>query len=311
MSQDNFDLNLLRVFEAVLKTRSTTLAADSLSLTQSAVSNALKRLRHQFNDPIFVKTSAGMVPTAIGEQLAVPLLSALSTIRQSVAATRHFDPSQANRIFTLYCSDTAQRVFIPRLLSHLRTHAPLIQLRTVQLALHEARQLMASGDVDLTLGFFLSFEAGFYRQKLFTDRYQLMVSSQHPIRRARNKLKHYLQARHIAYRPTVGSHQYMETHIDKFFAEHDTHRHIVMHAAHGLGLTEMVRDTDLIVAIPNSLAQACAQDPGIAFIDPPFDSPALDITQQWHERFHADPGHTWLRQTVAQLFQRAPNELSR
>src|SRR5690606_10145379 len=201
MSQDNFDLNLLRVFEAVLKTRSTTLAADSLSLTQSAVSNALKRLRHQFNDPIFVKTSAGMVPTAIGEQLAVPLLSALSTIRQSVAATRHFEPAQANRIFTLYCSDTAQRVFIPRLLSHLQTQAPLIQLRTVQLALHEARQLMASGDVDLALGFFLSFEAGFYRQKLFTDRYQLMVSSQHPIRRARNKLKHYLHARHIAYRP--------------------------------------------------------------------------------------------------------------
>lgn len=310
MSQDNFDLNLIRVFEAVLKTRSTTLAAESLSLTQSAVSNALKRLRQQFNDPIFVKTSAGMIPTAIGEQLAVPLLSALSTIRQSIAATRQFNPAEASRVFTLYCSDTAQRVFLPRLLSHLRAHAPLIQLRTVQLPFHDARQLMASGEVDLALGFFLSFEAGFYRQKLFTDRYQLMVSQHHPIRRARNRLKHYLQARHIAYRPTVGSHQYMETHIDKFFAEHNTVRQVVMHAAHGLGLTEMVRDTDLIVAIPSSLAQACAQDPGIVFIPPPFDSPALDITQQWHERFHADPGHTWLRHTVAQLFQNDPDELA-
>src|SRR5690606_4620859 len=143
MSQDNFDLNLLRVFEAVLKTRSTTLAADTLSLTQSAVSNALKRLRHQFQDPIFVTTRDGMVPTAIGEQLAVPLLSALSTIRQSISATRHFDPALAQRSFTLYCSDTAQRVFLPRLLIHLRAQAPSVQLRTVQLSLHEARQWMA------------------------------------------------------------------------------------------------------------------------------------------------------------------------
>jgi len=78
------DLNLLVVFAAVLKTRSTTLAADELDISQSAVSNALRRLRNHFDDALFVKTADGMAPTPLAEKLAGPIHEGLNHIRQAL-----------------------------------------------------------------------------------------------------------------------------------------------------------------------------------------------------------------------------------
>lgn len=303
MNLNTLDLNLLLVFEAVLRTGSTTLAGEQLGLTQSAVSNGLRRLRAAFDDPLFIKTPQGMSPTPTAERLATPLREGLDRIRHAVEDREDFIPSMAQRRFVLYASDTGQRVFLPRLLAQLRRDAPGVQLITHQVPARDAPPLMASGEIDLALGFFLHFQAGFYRQKLFSDHYVCMVSADHPAIRDDLTLWHYLHAPHAVYRPAVGSHAFFEDVIDKLFSEQDVQRQVVLRVTHGLGLPEIIAGTDMLVAVPASLAQACAGSPGVRFLPLPFEAPLVDITQQWHERFHRDLGHAWLRRTIAALFQ--------
>jgi len=288
MNLNTLDLNLLLVFDAVLRTGSTTLAGEELGLTQSAVSNGLRRLRAAFDDPLFIKTPQGMSPTPMAERLAPSLREGLDRIRQALDDREDFLPAASQRQYVLYASDTGQRVFLPRLLGRLRREAPGIQLVTLQASPRDAPRLMA---------------AGFYRQKLFSDHYVCMAAADHPAIQAPMTLAQYMHAPHVVYRPAVGSHAFFEDVIDKLFSEHNLRRQVVLQVTHGLGLPEIIAGTDMLVAVPASLAQACAGSPGVRFLPLPFDAPLVDITQQWHERFHRDLGHAWLRRTIADLFQ--------
>ena len=303
MNLNTLDLNLLLVFDAVLRTGSTTLAGEELGLTQSAVSNGLRRLRAAFDDPLFIKTPQGMSPTPMAERLAPSLQEGLDRIRQAIEDREDFVPAASQRQYVLYASDTGQRVFLPRLLGRLRREAPGIQLVTLQASPRDAPRLMAAGEIDLALGFFLHFQAGFYRQKLFSDHYVCMAAADHPAIQGPMTLAQYMHAPHVVYRPAVGSHAFFEDVIDKLFSEHNLRRQVVLQVTHGLGLPEIIAGTDMLVAVPASLAQACAGSPGVRFLPLPFDAPLVDITQQWHERFHRDLGHAWLRRTIADLFQ--------
>src|SRR5690349_16906865 len=95
MDPERLDLNLLRVLEALLAERHVTRAAARLGLTQSAVSNALRRLRAAFGDELFQRTPAGMEPAALARELAGPVGAALDAVRAAAALNRPFDPATA------------------------------------------------------------------------------------------------------------------------------------------------------------------------------------------------------------------------
>src|ERR1700722_8740493 len=103
-----FDLNLLRIFEAVAKDGSVSKAADTLGLSQPAVSNALNRMRRQFEDPLFVRTNKGVEPTLKAQQLATAVSQGLSTIRAGLTATTEFNPAVSKRRFTLLMTDVGE-----------------------------------------------------------------------------------------------------------------------------------------------------------------------------------------------------------
>src|ERR1700684_640711 len=107
----NVDLNLLRVFDVLYRTRSTTRAAQSLHLTQPSVSNALKRLRSLFDDVLFVKTADGMQPTPRADGIATLIDEGFASLRLALQAGSNFDPATATRTFRLYVSDIGQSVF--------------------------------------------------------------------------------------------------------------------------------------------------------------------------------------------------------
>jgi DNA-binding transcriptional LysR family regulator len=174
------DLNLLLVFDALLRTRSTTLAAEELRLTQSAVSNALKRLRVAFSDPLFVKTPEGMLPTEFAQKLARPISEGLSSIRDAVETKSSFDPSTSDRTFHIYMSDIGQMVFMPKLIAELAKTAPKLKIVTVEVSHKDAQYAMATGGIDLAIGLFMNFSSGFHEQRLFREHYVAMVRRDHP-----------------------------------------------------------------------------------------------------------------------------------
>src|SRR3954467_14494434 len=141
----DIDLNLLRVFDAVLRERGVTPAAVGLGLTQPAVSNALSRLRAVFGDPLFVRTPSGMDPTPFARELAEPVRQALALLESALAHGPGFDPASATRAFRFYMSDLGQIEFLPPLLERVQKLAPGVRLEAVALEVEDIAAARRAG----------------------------------------------------------------------------------------------------------------------------------------------------------------------
>jgi DNA-binding transcriptional LysR family regulator len=298
----NVDLNLLRVFDVLYRTRSTTRAAQSLHLTQPSVSNALKRLRSLFDDVLFVKTADGMQPTPRADGIAVLIDEGFASLRLALQAGGTFDPATATRTFRLYVSDIGQSVFVPSLVTRLRQVAPGIRIVTTDPPLDAAQQMMKLGQIDLAIGLFRGLHADFLQQRLFHETYAVLVRNDHPVIGTKLSVKQFFAADHVIYTPTAGSHSRFEAELNALAAKHDKTRRVALQLAHSFGLDRIVSSSDLVACIPSSLARALASRSGVRAVPLPFDMAPLDISQFWHERFQRDDGHHWLRSMVYELF---------
>ncbi len=153
MNVQDVDLNLLRVFDAVLRERGVTAAAGRLGLTQPAVSNALARLRALFGDALFVRTAEGMDPTPFARELGEPVRQALALLESALAHGPGFDPGGSSRAFRFYMSDLGQIEFLPPLLERVQREAPGVRLEAVALEVEDIAEALAAGALDLAVGF--------------------------------------------------------------------------------------------------------------------------------------------------------------
>jgi DNA-binding transcriptional LysR family regulator len=307
VNPNRLDLNLLRVFDAILETRSVTIAASTLNLTQSAVSNQLARLRDAFDDPLFVRTSDGMVPTPRAMAMADPIRKSLVAIRFCLEEQLGFDPATSDRTFKVFMSDVGQLVFLPRLLERITRVAPLVSIHTVQVPPSRLRDMaLESGEVDLAAGYFEDFDGSFRQQLLFEEGYVGMVRRGHPTIRDTLSLETFLGTPQLVYKPTGGGHGLQANAVDQAFAVADVPRRVAVRAAHSMGMTSVVSSTDLLVIVPSRLAAACRELADVNILALPIEVPKFQIKLHWHERFHHDPGNRWLRGLAADLFQDRP-----
>jgi DNA-binding transcriptional LysR family regulator len=299
----SLDLNLLLVFDALLRTRSVTVAAEQTGMRQSSMSGALKRLRTALEDPLFVKCGSGMAPTALALELAGPVQAGLAQIKGALAAREAFDPATSERRFVLYMSDTAQLVFLPSLLEVIRREAPGVEIRTRQCDIRQANRMMAEGGIDLAAGFFLSIDDSLHRSTLFESPYAIIASTAHPSIQGSCTLEQLAAAPHLVYRPAVGSHRAIDERIFELLAQFAKTRRRVLEVSHGLGLAEVVARTDLVACIPRPLAELCARGNRVQVLPLPATMPTMTIAQYWHERVHRDGGSMWLRGLMRRLFR--------
>lgn len=302
MNINSIDLNLFLVFQAIYATRSVTLAGDRLGMTQSAVSNALKRMRERFNDALFVRTADGMVPTPVAERLIAPIEEGIACLAQAVDQGRTFEPETSSRTFRIAVNDIGQLVMMPELLSVARGIAPGVRFETVDVSMADARQRMLHGQIDIALGSWESMGPSFYQQRLFDETFVVLMSKASPLgARERIELDDYLAAEHIAYRPQGTTDSQLQQTLDRAGAL--DRRRVVLTAAHSLGLTSIVATSGLLLTAPARLARAMvATRVDLRSVDAPFEVRPFEIRQQWHERFHQDSGNRWLRELIFGLF---------
>lgn len=296
VSTPRFDLNLLLVFEAVLASKSTTRAAAHLGLTQSAVSNALNRLRTALGDPLFVRTPEGMMPTPRALEISLPLKDAIERIRSTLAQQQDFDAAHSDRSFRVYMSDVGQMVMLPKVIQSLQQLAPGVSIETVHIgSLREREACMSSGEVDLAVGYFQDFSGPFHCQALFREEYVCMVRAGHPLAGRTPTLREFAGMRHAMYHPCGGGHAIQEQAIAAAMASHGLPWRVALRVTHFPGLTRMIAETDMITTLPRMLALAGAQSEDVEILRPPVAIPSFEIAQFWHKRFHLDPGNRWLR----------------
>lgn len=304
MNINTLDLNLLLVFDAVQRTHSTTIAGEQIGVTQSAVSNALRRLRDAFDDELFVRTECGMMPTPKAQAMAGPIQAALQQIRQVVENRGSFDARASTRHFRIAVSDIGQMWLVPQLMQELHELAPGATLETVSLIRHGTVQLMSSGEVDLAIGVLLPLGAGYFRQRLRTLRFVCIARRDHPDIRGTLSVEQMLRASYIEYHPTGGTFSVFADRADGLFAERRMHRRVALKLAHLTGIDRAVAGSDLIAVVSEALVPGFNANLGLQVLELPFESPRLTVTQQWHERIHKDPAHAWLREVVARVVGR-------
>jgi DNA-binding transcriptional LysR family regulator len=178
------DLNLLIVLEALLEKRSVTKAAKQVGLSQSALSSALGRLRVTFGDPLFVRSVAGMLPTARALELEPELRSAMASVRR-VITPGAFDPSAAKMTFRIATGDYAELLMLPPLLEVLARKAPSVGITVVPIASHPIRRL-EDGSSEVVIAPFLEASADVEVDALFDDGFVCAMRKGHPA--ARNRL---------------------------------------------------------------------------------------------------------------------------
>lgn len=306
MNINTVDLNLFLVFRAVYVTRSVTQAGDSLSMTQSAVSNALKRLRERFDDPLFVRTPSGMEPTPMASELIGLVEEGLEKFTRAIDQAQRFEPAQSDRRFRLAMNDIGQFVLMPGLLAATQDVAPGVRFETVGASsADEARDLLLEGKIDVAIGSWPPFGQGFCRTKMCDETFVVVLGASHDIGSDTLTTDQYLGAQHLTYRPSGASDAALQQTL--FANGLLAQRKVVLTAAHSLGLERVVASSRLLLTVPSRLARAMvAASPGLRFAHLPFAVEPFQIWMQWHERFDSDSGNRWLRSVTEAVFYSLP-----
>lgn len=294
------DIRLLQVFEEIYKTGSVTRAADKLGLGQPAVSIALGRLREHFDDPLFVRIANVMEPTPLARELEPQISGTLASLEQVFGYRSGFDPTTAERTFCISMTDISQLVLLPRLWAHLRRTSPGIHIDIVPLSADTPR-LLESGEADLALGFMPQLEAGFYQQSLFRQRYVCVASADHPRIRNRLSLKQFEREEHAVVTTSGTGHLI----LDREIASQGITHNIALRVPNYLGIAFVVEQTDMLVTIPERLAEVLEGRGRFKVFPVPFALPDYAVKQHWHERYHHDPGNRWLRSVLSELLSNA------
>lgn len=299
MDITDVDLNLLVVFDALLRTRSVSRAARQLRMSQPATSLALNRLRKTFGDPLFVRTSRGIHPTPFSEAMAAPLEAIIDRIRADLLQQPTFDPATAQRTVTFNMQDIGELVFLPQILERLSELAPGLQLRTVNLPMPELERALRTGEVDLAVGHFPELmSAALYQQRLFTHTFVCIVRADYPTVGGELTRKQFLEGRHAVVHPAGQINDSLEAELQ----QQGLSRRISVRIEHFLAVPTMLERSDLIFTVPYAIGASLARLAAIKLVKPPFKARPRVVRQHWHSRFHNDPANRWLRGLVADLF---------
>jgi DNA-binding transcriptional LysR family regulator len=297
------DLNLLKVFDVVMVERNVTRAAGRLSMTQPAVSNALRRLREATRQELFVPHAGGVTPTAAAQSLWPVVRESLQRLHDALESPS-FDPGASEQRFTLAMADATAAMFVPVLLADLQRQRCSVNLSFVALTTRDPRPLLEHGHADAAIGFFPDVNAALdaegpsgamRREALYGCRYVCVLRRGHPLARpGALTLDSYCDAEHVrvnfAGRP--------RGFVDEALAELGRERRVIITVTQFFTAGVVVRGSDLVAVLPRSFVPATGYQEQLAVCELPFDLPGIDVGMLWHGRHDANPAQRWLRQAV-------------
>jgi DNA-binding transcriptional LysR family regulator len=262
------------LFEGVMRERHVGRAAQRLNLTPSAVSHGLGRLRRQLNDPLFLKTPKGMAATARATQLSEPIADVLARVRNVFSIAEPFDPATSSRRFTIGAPDGASGVFLPRLIAALRQHAPDIDVSVRQvlpaagtppeLAWRSAWLELDARAMDLAIVPSDHVPGRFIKRLLYQEDFVLAMRRGHRFARDPS-LSRYCSASHLV----VSLEGDPRGFVDEILARRKLARRVALTVPNFMFALALLRETDLICAVPRRFAAAYAARFGVMAIDPP------------------------------------------
>lgn len=288
----NVDLNLLKLFDALLKERSVTRAGQRLGLSQPAASRGLGRLRKLMADPLMVRTSQGLELTPRAIELAEPVAKLLDDAR-SIVAPSVFDASTASGSLTIATTDHMTLLMMPTLLSSLEQLAPGLDL-IIPAQSSDNVAAVSRGDADMAIGVFYELPDRLHRRALYDEDLVCLVRRNHPVTMEGLNLDSFISLKHISV--IITGHG--GSTVDDALADHGLTRRIAVRLPHFLAAPMLVAKSDMILCLPRRLARQMYQSVAIEILELPLEVEPFTPSVIWHARHNSDPAHTWLRQLI-------------
>lgn len=290
------DLNLLVALQALIRTKSVTKAAIQLNITQSAMSRTLQRLRHQFGDPLFVRTKGGLIPTERTLEMSTSL-DCLLQHAETLLNPAEFEPQNAHTHFTLMMSDFFSQVFMPPVYKSLFEQAPGISLTCLNRQ-PDMMEKLSLGEGDLSFSSDVQkAQADIYAQALGPDRLVTIMRKDHPLAKQTLTLDAYCNSAHALI--TMGGDRAGA--IDVALAKIGRKRNVVLRMPHFTAAPYAIEQSDLLLTLPGCLANKMAEQLDIVIRQPPVDTPEYQYYMVWHARQHNNLAHRWLRAEIQKV----------
>ncbi|WP_028604604.1 LysR family transcriptional regulator [Ottowia thiooxydans] len=292
------DLNLLELFDVVWRTRNLTAAGEQLGLSQPAVSHGLAKLRRAYGDALFVRLQRGVEPTPFASAIAPTVAEALRVVRGTLDKPS-FDPAVAQRHFRIAMSDIGERFFMPTLWPRLAREAPGVSCECLSPGLAELQQGLASGEIDLAVGFIPGLGAQVLHQALFSEQFVYLARKGHPQLGHGRSTSALLRTPHVlASHP--GTRHLMA--LERVLMSQAVRAPIALRVRSFLSIGPIVAETDLVSPVPNNLAGLIADHLNLRLIPPPIELPLFDVRLYWHRRSGDEPALRWIREVMVEMF---------
>lgn len=293
------DLNLLKAFVVLMETGNVTAAGEKLGIAQSSMSHTLRRLRDIFQDELFVRSTHGMIPTALATHVSGDIAAALVSLQVTLDTHANFDPKTSSRQFKVLMTDVVELMILPKLLLSLNSQAPAVRLSVVQYPRTQYREALETAVADIALGQLPDQHVDFYQQQLFESTFVCVMRNGHPLSTALD-LNSFLAAQHLV----IESPAVSEKLIKRALGQKAAQRHITCRIPHYLVAPYIIAATNLIAVLPRPLIEEFVASQTLIEMPLPFDVSPVEFRQYWHRRTHLDPGCVWLRRLIASQFQR-------
>ena len=279
--------------------RHVTRAAASLSMSQPAVSNALRRARELTHDQLFLKTAGGVRPTSRMLAIWPELHRSLAVIRASIAPA-HFDPRSDPTSFRIAVTDSLAGEAVSDISLRLHSMSPYARLAFSFHTNAGSLEAIEHGTLDCAVGMFPSLPRDIHVQGLRTDRYVCVMQSEHVLREAMS-LEQFVAASHVLVTPSgmdLGV-------IDGWLSLHGRTRTIPVVVNHFIDALRIVARSDLLTCVPkgfvNGHGRMLVTEHKLVVRELPFETESLIYKLVWHERLHTHPAHQWFRSLVASV----------
>ncbi len=291
----DLDLNLLKVFDALVETGSVTGAAERLHLSIPATSRALGRLRKAMGDPVFVRAGRGLAATPFALRAAPHVRSLLDGAQALLVNERDLDLAHLERTFTIRINDSLAAILAAGLVTRIVAEAPRVCVRLIAEGAEDVEALR-DGTIDLDVGIHERTTPDLRNESLYSDVFVALVARDSALGRRRRPTPAQLcQHPHISTSRRGRS----RGPLDDALAPLGLHRHVAAVVTSYPVAVMMAAESDLVALVPKRLALYYTGRLNVRWFAVPLEMPTFEVSQQWHSRLDRDPAQLWLRGQVS------------
>lgn len=298
----DLDLHLISIFDAVMTEGSVTKAADRLAMTQSAVSNAIARMRMVWDDPLFIRHGRGIKASPRAQELWREIQEPLAAIRLA-ALPMPFDATTSIRAFRIAVTDYMSSSLWPYLRGHIEHHAPGIRILAVPYTSQETAVRLRDNDIDICIGGLQHMGDDFKLRRLFIEDWVCAMRLNHPLAQSRLTMEKFLEADHLLVSLSgdpVGI-------ADAALERSGKRRRVAMTLNNFAGAPSLLLSSNLIAVLPAGVVRTHPLRDQIYSCDVPLTITPFDCQMAWHTRYDRDAAHRWMRTLIGEMCDRIWN----